>query len=123
MRSRFARTSRIAWLISLTALCQADALFASTFTVNPTLIVLSSRTRTAVLSVRNESVEPLRFHVSVFAWDQAADGQMRLTPTEAEEDSALTLGAVLTAIPRSAMPNATNRRGESRRILVQDLTG
>lgn len=69
-------------LIGLAVLCQADAVYGSSFTVNPTVIELTSRTKTAMLTVRNESNETLRFQLTVFAWSQRPDGQMDLTPTE-----------------------------------------
>ena len=55
---------------------------ASTFNVSPTQVFLDGRASSALLTLRNDSTEPLRFQLSVFAWDQAPSGEMTLTPTE-----------------------------------------
>ena len=55
---------------------------AATFTVNPTQIFLSGRTTTALLTLRNDSDETLRFQLSAFAWQQTPSGELALTPTE-----------------------------------------
>ena len=55
---------------------------ASTFNVSPTQVFLDGRTSSALLTLRNDSTEPLRFQLSVFAWDQSPSGEMTLTPTE-----------------------------------------
>ncbi|MGH9372964.1 MAG: fimbrial biogenesis chaperone [Vicinamibacterales bacterium] len=54
---------------------------AATFSVNPTQITLSAGTQSALLTLRNESKEPLRFQLSVFAWGQSASGEMQLQAT------------------------------------------
>lgn len=55
---------------------------AATFSVNPTQIFLGGRTLSALVTIRNESGEALRFQLSVFAWSQSPSGEMTLTPTE-----------------------------------------
>ena len=55
---------------------------AATFTVNPTQIFLSGKTTTALLTLRNDSEETLRFQVSAFAWQQTPSGELSLTPTQ-----------------------------------------
>ena len=55
---------------------------AATFTVNPTQIFLSGKTTTALLTLKNESDETLRFQLSAFAWQQTPAGEITLTPTE-----------------------------------------
>lgn len=55
---------------------------ASTFSVNPTRIDLSRRALSALLSLRNDSDQPLRFEISAFSWAQTASGEMTLEPTE-----------------------------------------
>ena len=55
---------------------------AATFQVNPIRIYLSQRSSSQLLTVKNDSAERIRFQVTVFAWDQASDGEMILTPTE-----------------------------------------
>ena len=54
---------------------------AADFTVNPIQIFLSAQTRSAILTVRNTSSEPLRFQLDAFGWAQDEAGQMQLTPT------------------------------------------
>lgn len=57
------------------------AALAATFTVDPTQIALSGRTGSALLTLRNQSTETLRFQLTVFAWSQAPSGEMALEPT------------------------------------------
>jgi len=71
---------------SLIAMCLAapgvvGSAFASSFAVNPTQIFLTSKSTSAILTLRNESDESLRFQLTVFAWDQSARGEMKLQPT------------------------------------------
>jgi len=54
---------------------------AATFNVSPTQVFLSGAETSTLLTIRNESAEPLRFQLSVFAWTQNAAGEMVLTPT------------------------------------------
>ncbi len=75
--------SRVVWVgVGLTILGQAGVAGAATFSVNPTRVVLTARAATALVTVRNDGDEPLRFQVSVFVWDQDAHGQIQLAPTE-----------------------------------------
>jgi fimbrial chaperone protein len=60
---------------------QAGLAQAATFTVDPTQLFLSAKATSALLSLRNESKEPLRFQLSLSAWDQRTNGEMALTPT------------------------------------------
>lgn len=53
-----------------------------TFQVNPIRITLSPQSASALLSIQNDSAETARFQIDVFEWDQAADGEMVLNPTE-----------------------------------------
>jgi fimbrial chaperone protein len=55
---------------------------ASNFNVNPTQIFLSAKTTSAMVTVRNESDTPLRFQLSVSAWEQSPTGELVLTPTD-----------------------------------------
>lgn len=54
---------------------------AVTFSISPTQLVLSGRTSSALLTVRNESTETLQFQLSAFAWQQSPTGEMQLDPT------------------------------------------
>jgi fimbrial chaperone protein len=58
------------------------AAFAATFTVSPTQVYLSSKVTSALITLRNESQEPLRFQLTMRAWAQQANGEMLLTPTQ-----------------------------------------
>lgn len=69
-------------VIGLAILCQADTVYGSAFTMNPTIIELSGRMTSTLVTVRNESPEALRFELSVFVWNQKPDGEMELTPTQ-----------------------------------------
>jgi fimbrial chaperone protein len=53
-----------------------------TFHVNPIRIFLSAQSTTALLTVRNDSAEKVRFQVGVFEWDETPQGEMLLNPTD-----------------------------------------
>jgi fimbrial chaperone protein len=55
---------------------------AAAFNVSPTRVDLSGRNASALLTLRNESAETIRFEITANAWDQAADGEMVLSPTD-----------------------------------------
>lgn len=55
---------------------------AAAFNVKPTQIRLSTKVKSGMLGVRNESGETTRFQLSVFAWSQSAKGEMQLAPTQ-----------------------------------------
>lgn len=69
-------------LLAGLVLCQAGQLRAATFSVNPTQVYLSAKVTTALVSLRNESGETLRFQLTLYAWDQAPNGEMKLAPTD-----------------------------------------
>jgi fimbrial chaperone protein len=69
-------------LAAALAISTAASASASSFTVNPTQIVLRSNATSMLLTLRNEGDTPLRFQLSVFAWDQGTAGEMRLQPTD-----------------------------------------
>ncbi|HSP14433.1 MAG TPA: fimbria/pilus periplasmic chaperone [Thermoanaerobaculia bacterium] len=54
---------------------------AASFTVTPVRIFLGAGSTSALLTVRNDSTEPIRFQISLRAWNQAADGDMQLSDT------------------------------------------
>jgi fimbrial chaperone protein len=84
---------------------------AVTFSVSPTQLVLSGRTRSSLLTIRNDSAETLRFQLSAFAWQQSPGGTMTLEPTEdvvffpalftlgAGEERRIRVGSLLTGSP------------------------
>jgi fimbrial chaperone protein len=53
----------------------------ATFTISRVQVFLSNAVKSEVLTLANVSGGPLRFQLSVFAWDQNAQGEMVLTPT------------------------------------------
>lgn len=55
---------------------------ASAFTVTPVRIFLGPGTSSALLTVRNDSTEPISFQISLRAWNQAPDGDMQLSDTK-----------------------------------------
>jgi fimbrial chaperone protein len=55
---------------------------ASSFNVNPTQVFLTGKATSALLTVRNESEDTLRFQLSAFAWDQSPSGELLLAPTQ-----------------------------------------
>ena len=55
---------------------------ASAFTVTPVRIFLGQGTTSALLTVRNDSTEPISFQISLRAWNQAPDGDMQLSETK-----------------------------------------
>jgi fimbrial chaperone protein len=80
-RSRVPLASLLPLMCGL-ALCQAVPAWAATFSVTPIRLNFSPNTRSALLTLRNQSAEALRFQLSIFAWDQSPHGEMQLTPTE-----------------------------------------
>lgn len=63
------------------ALCQASDVLASAFRVTPVQVQLSGKSST-LLTLANETNEPLRFQISAFAWKQSPTGEIQLEPTE-----------------------------------------
>src|SRR6266566_3599273 len=60
---------------------QAENLQASAFKVTPVRVTFSGPSST-LLTLKNESDQPLRFQISSFVWSQDPQGAMQLTPTE-----------------------------------------
>ncbi len=77
-RTRACVTAVAGLLLGLFLTTAAEA---ATFSVNPTQIALAPRSTSALLTLRNESDQNLRFELSVFAWSQSASGEMKLEPT------------------------------------------
>jgi fimbrial chaperone protein len=105
---RAARCAAAAAIAVAAVLFSVTPAFASSFTVNPTQIFLAPRTTSALLMLRNESEETLRFQLTAFAWDQSAQGEIKLEPTE----DILFYPALLTLAPK-----------ESRNVRVGATTG
>jgi fimbrial chaperone protein len=68
------------------ALCvasvSASPAMRASFTVSPTQVFLTPLATSALLTLRNESGDSLRFQITAFTWDQTASGEMQLTPTD-----------------------------------------
>lgn len=60
---------------------QAGAAVASQYQVAPVQVMLAPGQSTALLSVRNQAPDPLRFQVTASAWDQSAEGELLLSAT------------------------------------------
>jgi fimbrial chaperone protein len=63
------------------AICRAEFSFASAYRVTPVQILLSRGSASALLTLKNETGEALRFQINAVAWDQDSKGQMRVSPT------------------------------------------
>jgi len=76
------RATSVLGAIFLIALVYTGVALPGTFQVNPIRITLSPQSSSSLLTVRNDSTEKVRFQIGVFAWDQSAEGEMLLNPTE-----------------------------------------
>ena len=105
------------------ALGQAAAAAAAAFTVNPTRVFLSGTTRSALITLKNETEKPIRFQLSVVAWAQAPDGQMVLTPTRDVVffPALLTLGAREERKVRVGADVAAGAIEKTYRLFVEEL--
>jgi fimbrial chaperone protein len=115
-------TRCLAFAVALT-LGQAAAASSATFSVNPVQIFLSASAKSAMLSLKNETDQPIRFQLSVNAWAQSPDGQMQLSPTT----DVVFFPAMLTLQPReqrNIRVGATVPPGDAEktyRIFVEEL--
>jgi fimbrial chaperone protein len=75
-------TPVIGAIFLLGGLLCAEVALSGTFHVNPIRIMLSPQNSSALLTVRNDSAEKVRFQVGVFEWDQTPQGEMLLNPTD-----------------------------------------
>jgi fimbrial chaperone protein len=76
MRRHLALTALILGLV-----LQAENIQASAFKVTPVRVTFSGPSST-LLTLKNESDQPLRFQITSFAWTQDPKGAVQLTPTE-----------------------------------------
>ena len=79
-RTTIRPAAAVVFIVAMTAF--APTADASSFAVNPTQLVLSAKATSALLTLRNDSDETLRFQLSVFAWDQSTDGKLKLDQTD-----------------------------------------
>ena len=66
---------------SLALLIPAAPAWGATFSVNPTRIVLNRATPSVLLTIRNESAEPVRLQMRSHAWLESINGEMQLGDT------------------------------------------
>lgn len=68
-------------IVVLGLVLQAETLRASAFRVTPVQVRMTGKSST-LLTLANESGEPLRFQISAFAWTQGPAGEIQLAPTD-----------------------------------------
>ena len=90
-------------LVTVVALLSPGAASASSYIVNPTRVYLNANASSGLLTLKNESDQPLRMQVKAHQWAQGQDGEIQLSPT----DDLIVFPALLTLKP-----------GEERRIRV-----
>ncbi len=76
------KTRLAAALLASALLAGAERVRAAEVQVGPVLVTLSPTTRSAVVAVRNQGKESVRFELQVKAWSQGATGEMDLSPTD-----------------------------------------
>ena len=96
---------------------------AAEFDVAPISLTLSAKAQSGTLVITNRSDSSARFHVTAFAWEQAANGEMVLSPTK----EIMFFPAMLTLNPQEArnlrigvnlQPGSVER---TFRVFVQEL--
>ena len=70
------------FLLAAVALLHPEQAAASTYTVNPTRVYLNASAGSALVTLKNESAEPLRMQVKAQRWAQSLDGEIQLSATE-----------------------------------------
>ena len=55
---------------------------AGALSISPVRIMLASGTTSGLMTVRNESPDPVRLQLSLHTWQENPDGTMQLAPTE-----------------------------------------
>lgn len=69
-------------LLAIAMLAAPPSAAAASYTVNPTRVYLSATAGSALLTLKNESREPLRMQIRAQRWGQNAAGEMQLAATE-----------------------------------------
>jgi P pilus assembly chaperone PapD len=75
------RRKRALTAVALGLVLQAGTLAASAFKVTPVRVTFNGPSST-LLTLKNESDQPLRFQISSYVWSQDPKGGMQLTPTD-----------------------------------------
>ena len=113
----------VAILVAVFAARQDHSVFANSFQVFPIRINLVPNESSTLITVRNESKEPLRLQVSVSAWDENKSGEMVLIPS----DEIIFYPTLLTLNPgnqrnvRVGTKNAVVEKEKSYRIFIEEL--
>ncbi len=102
---------------------QTEAARGSAFRVTPIQVVLGRSQASALLTVINESQEPLSFQVSAFAWTQGPKGEIQLAPTNDVVffPSLLTIEARKEAKVRLGLTAAAGAVERTYRIFFEEL--
>jgi fimbrial chaperone protein len=117
------RVIAVMTMVITAGLAVAGRADAATFTVDPTQVFITGRSGSVLLTLRNETQEPLRFQLSAFAWDQSVSGEMQLQPTEDVVffPSLLTLGPGEVRRVRVGSATTPGTREKTYRIFVEEL--
>lgn len=78
----FYAATRVLAVVAAATITSASPAVPAVFTVSPTQVFLTAGAASTMLTLRNESAEPLRFQLEAFKWDQSHAGEMQLTATE-----------------------------------------
>ena len=114
--------AQLSLLLSL-ALIHVATVWASSFQVSPIQVFLSAKSSSALLSLRNQSNESLRFQLTVYGWDQGPQGEDLFRST----DDIVFFPALVTLAPgeerkiRIGAPAARTAVEKSYRIFVEEL--
>lgn len=83
MNQRFHHTFIIAFLVlsSYTTSIPSET-HAGALSISPVRIILAPGVTSELITVRNESPDPVRLQLSLHAWSQDQDGTMQLTPSD-----------------------------------------
>ena len=103
---------------------QAGNAAASAFKVTPVKVTFSGPSST-LLTLKNESDQPLRFQISAFAWQQDPKGEVKLQPSEdiAFFPALLTLGPGEERKVRVASTVGAEQVEKTYRIFFEELPG
>jgi len=119
----FARLSFSGSLLLLLSLGWTAGGQASSFNVSPLQIVLAGKTTSALLEIKNQSIEPLRLQLSASTWDQSPSGEMILGETDdlILFPSLITLEAGETRKVRLGTTLAPGMTETSYRVFIEEL--
>lgn len=122
MRRRPALFALLLTIFSL-VLLSARRADAALFQVNPVRLSLSAQTTSGLLTVHNQSQEPLRFQITAHEWRQTPDGEMTLLPTTdvAVFPSMVTVPAGASRKVRVGVLTPSGASEKTYRVFVEEL--